>query len=100
MNPDHVRYTVYDVDDYLYGWDAQEEDLEETECNVTYNESKAVNIKVGKASLPEASDLRADKTAQGVELSWTAPDVNVDGMRTTDSFEDYEPFSIQTSATG
>lgn len=66
-------------------------DADEDKSN---NESESVNIKVGKPSLPDATNLKADKSGNAVNLSWTAPDVNVDGMRVTDGFEDYEPFAV------
>ena len=60
----------------------------------TNNESRSVNIKVGKPSLPTVDDLKAIVIDGGVSLSWTAPDIDVNGMRVTDGFEDYEPFAI------
>ncbi len=61
----------------------------------TNNESGTVNVKVGKPSLPTVDNLTATlKDEGGVSLSWTAPNVDVEGIRVTDGFEDYEPFAI------
>lgn len=60
----------------------------------TNNESSCVNVKVGKPSLPTVDDLKATLIDGGVSLSWTAPNIDVDGMRVTDGFENYEPFVI------
>lgn len=58
------------------------------------NTMAAPNVALWQPNYPAPTDLKATKTAEGVELAWTAPDTQNYVPAITDSFEDYEPFEI------
>ena len=59
------------------------------------DQSNTASTEVVKNDFPAPTAVKAMKNGQDVTVEWTAPDLSQAPLhRTTDSFEDYEPFAI------
>ena len=59
------------------------------------DQSNTASTEVVKNDFPAPTAVKAVKNGQDVTVEWTAPDLSQAPLhRTTDSFEDYEPFAI------
>lgn len=63
--------------------------------NTPDNKSEAVNVVVETPEYPYINDLKGTESNEGVELSWTAPELKYIQAPFIDTFEDYEPFIIE-----